>query len=636
MSELEETGERFHPSMRGVIRYEHMHRYALCLDMVEGLDVLDIASGEGYGSMLLASRAKRVVGVDVETRAVEHARHTYYRPNVRFLVGDCTEIPVADASFDVVVSFETIEHIEEHDRMLAEVRRVLRPGGRLVISSPNKLVYSDVVRFTNPFHVHELYYDELVRLLERHFACVRIHGQRLAAASFVYPLVDRLSGGLASYGANGGDAREGMPPLERPLYFIAVCSDDPASLGEIDSLFIDTHDDLLQTLQEEHERALHQISVQQRALAEVRDRAEMLAAAEPEPLRLEAGAAPGEAAQGRVEELSAERDRLVQALEALRIEANELRAERDTASALRHAEREELEALRAQASAGGLAAEAAAIAADRESVAAHRDALAADRDAIAAHRDAVLAHSGTLQAERDAALASCVALQAERDAAVAERDAHGTELEVLRSERNRWLDERDLSTHHALLLERERDVLLAERDAAREQYDALLGERDALRRQYEVLLTERDALAEQRATLERVERERAELHADCTRLQRRTDAMARELEALRERLDAANAEIDALRAQRADLSAAARRLLELGAVYEAQIAALAEAHAAEERGRAEAQALREAHAAQAARAEVQLRDVLGSRSWKMTAPLRRVARTVRRNRAANG
>jgi SAM-dependent methyltransferase/chromosome segregation ATPase len=624
MSDLEETGERFHPSMRGVIRYEHMHRYALCLDLVEGCDVLDIASGEGYGSMLLASRAKRVVGVDVDSRAVEHARHSYYRPNVRFLVGDCTEMPVADASFDVVVSFETIEHIEEHDRMLSEVRRVLRPGGRLVISSPNKLVYSDDVRFSNPFHVHELYYDEFVRLLERHFACVRVHGQRLAAASFVYPLVDRLSGGLASYGTNGGEAREGMPPLERPLYFIAVCGDDPESLGAIDSLFVDTHDDVLQTLQEEHERALHQISVQQRALSEVRERAEMLAAAEPEPLRLEAAAPDPDGAQRRLDELTAERDRLAQALDALRVEANELRAERDTASALRHAEREELEALRVQQhTAGGLSAEAAAIAADRDSVAAHRDAIAADRDAIAAHRDAVVAHSGTLQTERDAALADAAALQAERDAAVAEWEAHSAELEALRNERNRWLDERDLSAHHAALLERERDVVIAERDALREQDDALRRQYEALLAERDALLAERDALVEERGALDRVERERAELHADCTRLQRRTDTMARELEALRERLDAANGEIGDLRARRGELSAAVRRLLDLIAVYEAQIAALAAERTA-------------ADAAREARAQRALQHVLGSRSWKMTAPLRRVARAVRRNRAGNG
>ncbi|MDP9106401.1 MAG: class I SAM-dependent methyltransferase, partial [Candidatus Eremiobacteraeota bacterium] len=190
-SELEPTGERFHPTMRGAIRYEHLHRYALCLGMVDGLDVLDIASGEGYGSALLASRARRVTGVDVEPRAVERARRMYYRPNVRYLAGDCAAIPLADAAVDVVVSFETLEHVDGHDQMLSEIRRVLRPGGRLVISSPNRLVYSDEPGYANPYHVRELYYDEFLQLLERHFPHVRVHGQRLAAASFVYPLAER-------------------------------------------------------------------------------------------------------------------------------------------------------------------------------------------------------------------------------------------------------------------------------------------------------------------------------------------------------------------------------------------------------------------------------------------------------------
>jgi ubiquinone/menaquinone biosynthesis C-methylase UbiE len=592
MSDLEQTGERFHPDMRGVIRYEHMHRYSLCLEMVAGLDVLDIACGEGYGSALLASRARRVTGVDVEARAVEHARRTYYHPNVRFLAGDCVAIPAADASFDVVVSFETLEHIDQQDQMLSEIRRVLRPGGRLVISSPNKLVYSDEVQFTNPYHVRELYYDEFLRLLERHFPCIRVHGQRLAAASFVFPLVERLRGGLASYGANGGDALEGFPPLERPLYFIAVCGEDESGLGAIDSLFLDAHDDVLQVLQHDHQRALAQISAQQHALAERSRASETIV--QKEPLRLEP--ARDDAAGVSLDTLRAERDALHAALETLRYECNDLRSERDAASALRHAERAALEALladREEQPVGDAVAERDAVAADRDSIAAHRDAIEADRESVIAHRDELVRRAAALEEERDAALRREEELGRGRDALIA---AHRGELArhsaALEEERDRALRRTDGLECGRDALQGERDDVLAQRDGLAATLAEVVTERDEL-------LAERLADEERRRQLEataieasaaavRAERDRAEFDADRARVQRRADALLRELESLRERLDVYQ-----------------RQLAESTASYEA----LRSAH----------EALRGAH-----------EGLFVSRSWKVTAPLRALANTMRR------
>src|SRR5579884_1636989 len=137
------TGERYVPAIEGQIKYEHLHRYALCLELVAGKTVLDIASGEGYGAALLASVATSVTGVDVDAATVEHAKHSYYKPNLTFLAGTCERIPLPDSSFDIVTSFETIEHHDKHDEMLDEIKRVLKPGGALIISSPNRLTYSD-------------------------------------------------------------------------------------------------------------------------------------------------------------------------------------------------------------------------------------------------------------------------------------------------------------------------------------------------------------------------------------------------------------------------------------------------------------------------------------------------------------
>jgi SAM-dependent methyltransferase len=160
---LEFTGERFTPGTLGEIEHEHHHRYLFALQFCAGRDVLDVASGEGYGSALLATVARSVVGVELVPDVVEHARRSYPRENLSYRAGDCTNLPLDACSVDVVVSFETLEHIGEHARFLAEIKRVLRPGGTLVLSSPVRGVYSP--GNPNPFHVRELSREELEALV---------------------------------------------------------------------------------------------------------------------------------------------------------------------------------------------------------------------------------------------------------------------------------------------------------------------------------------------------------------------------------------------------------------------------------------------------------------------------------------
>ena len=153
-SDLPWTGEQYVPQLGGEIELEHLHRYHWAALFSGGKRVLDIACGEGYGSEILARSATQVIGVDV-SQAVVHASSKYSQTNLEFLVGSCDGIPVSDASVDVVVSFETIEHHDRHQKMMREVKRVLRPDGILIISSPDKYVYSDVSGYKNPFHVRE-------------------------------------------------------------------------------------------------------------------------------------------------------------------------------------------------------------------------------------------------------------------------------------------------------------------------------------------------------------------------------------------------------------------------------------------------------------------------------------------------
>jgi len=127
MPRMELTGEFFVPEQQGNIELEHVHRYLQATQIVAGKSVLDIACGEGYGSLLLAASATTVTGVDISEEVTRTRATGTPRDNVTFLVGDCSDMPVANQSVDVVVSFETIEHHDQHEAMMREIKRVLRP-----------------------------------------------------------------------------------------------------------------------------------------------------------------------------------------------------------------------------------------------------------------------------------------------------------------------------------------------------------------------------------------------------------------------------------------------------------------------------------------------------------------------------
>lgn len=218
------TGERFVPSEAGEIRHEHMHRYAWCARLTKGMDVLDIACGEGYGSAILARNARSVVGVDIDDTTVRHARAVYHNINdLKFLQGDAADIPLDDDSVDVVVSFETIEHHDKHREMLSEIRRVLRPDGVLIISSPNRTVYSEMAGHHNEFHVKELDFKEFDAVLKEQFKNIRYFGQRLAVGSSIFTLQhDGARPTMDALTDTGSEIVERSASLQDPVYFLAV------------------------------------------------------------------------------------------------------------------------------------------------------------------------------------------------------------------------------------------------------------------------------------------------------------------------------------------------------------------------------------------------------------------------------
>ena len=172
-------------AVSGQIELEHVHRYLMARSLCRRKDVLDIASGEGYGAALLAQVARSVVGVEVDHATVAHAVEAYKRSNLTFVLGDARRIPLPDASMDVVTSFETLEHFFEHEEFFCEVTRVLRPDGFLIISTPDRDIYSPSGRPTNSFHVRELSRDEFVAQLHRHFSSVAVFRQRPFIGSLI-------------------------------------------------------------------------------------------------------------------------------------------------------------------------------------------------------------------------------------------------------------------------------------------------------------------------------------------------------------------------------------------------------------------------------------------------------------------
>jgi SAM-dependent methyltransferase len=244
---LDFDGERYVPGTPGEIAYEHWHRYAFAQRFAAGKRVLDAACGEGYGTALLAAAAADAIGVDVDPAAVAHARARYGdRAGLRYEEGSVTALAFADASFDVVVSFETIEHLAAGDqpRMLAQFARVLAPGGILLLSSPNRRRYSDERNFRNPFHLHELYRDELSRLLDPEFPHSRwFHQQPLyASALWSEDTPDDVDACEAWAGGPGA-----VTPLavSDGIYFVVIAAAAPDSLppaGPRVSLFTDRDD----------------------------------------------------------------------------------------------------------------------------------------------------------------------------------------------------------------------------------------------------------------------------------------------------------------------------------------------------------------------------------------------------------
>jgi 2-polyprenyl-3-methyl-5-hydroxy-6-metoxy-1,4-benzoquinol methylase len=166
----------------------HLARYEFAVPFVKEKCVLDLGSGEGYGAALLAEHAREVVGIDYSPEAVKHARARYARGNLSFDVGDAMAIPNQLGHFDVVTCFEVIEHVEDHGALLAGIARALRPGGVVLLSTPNKRVdelFESVSRREHyEYHINMLTPKQLRRHAGLYFSDIRLYGQTASRNAF--------------------------------------------------------------------------------------------------------------------------------------------------------------------------------------------------------------------------------------------------------------------------------------------------------------------------------------------------------------------------------------------------------------------------------------------------------------------
>ena len=222
------TGERVVPEKTPQRIYDdHVARYRFASNYVVDKVVLDAACGTGYGTVILKNAgAKRVVGLDISVETINHALQTYKIPGVIFKSEELGEVSLPEEDYDVVVSFETIEHVSDPERTLESFSKCLRPGGLLIISSPNRIITSPGYcpgkgHPLNKFHLVEYSVSEFHDLLNRYFRTVCLYGQRnsfLAAGANCNRILSVITS------ATFGSKVQHIPWLCQPRYITAVCT----------------------------------------------------------------------------------------------------------------------------------------------------------------------------------------------------------------------------------------------------------------------------------------------------------------------------------------------------------------------------------------------------------------------------
>ncbi len=214
--------------------FDHIDRYKFASKFILGKSVLDIACGSGYGSKyLLDHGANHVVGVDISSDAIIYAKNKYEDKNISFKKKDATKTALKSKSFDIIVSFETIEHIQNYHKYLQEMFRLLKDDGIFIVSTPNKILGGENM---NPYHFKEFYQQEFITILSEYFGSIDLFGQKPVFEKYIIgvnKLVKKIPNGFLKWFVDSllkmifrGSKVKHIDNFKHgfiPTYFVAVC-----------------------------------------------------------------------------------------------------------------------------------------------------------------------------------------------------------------------------------------------------------------------------------------------------------------------------------------------------------------------------------------------------------------------------
>ena len=198
---LQDSGERIIPPQEGevsVVFEHHKFTYDVTSKHIFNKDVLDVGCGTGYGAAILANHARTVTGIDYHIPALEYCKNIYSANNIAYSGMEAVSLAFKDDCFDIATSFQVIEHISDVRKFLKELKRVVKPGGLIFISTPN---VSDKAKKSsnNSFHVNEMSYYDLNELLTSEFNSFKIEGQTYSSGGVLKTMIRKLP--LYNWGA---------------------------------------------------------------------------------------------------------------------------------------------------------------------------------------------------------------------------------------------------------------------------------------------------------------------------------------------------------------------------------------------------------------------------------------------------
>jgi len=155
--------------------------YFFAATKIENFDnkkILDCACGNGYGSFYLSKFGGDVYGIDISEGAINYCKSKYLSENIHFFLGDVKDMPFKDNFFDAIVSQDTIEHIDDDERFLSEIKRVLKKNGLFIVFTPCSKFHNN--KPDNPFHIREYSFESFENLLKKYFNCIEFYGRQIS------------------------------------------------------------------------------------------------------------------------------------------------------------------------------------------------------------------------------------------------------------------------------------------------------------------------------------------------------------------------------------------------------------------------------------------------------------------------